>query len=155
MNLARKLVVWGLMLALPICGASSTLAALLGSKHFHASVAVAAPPSRSLPALADFRRSSLVTPTPASGHAHSWLSRHPHASVDDSVIALDKSAGSDMLPGTSGSGSAADGSAALVLAVFSGTTIWQLDASACAWHADAASPLTSCDLRRLERPPRT
>ena len=155
MNLARKLVVWGLMLALPICGASSTLAALLGSKHFHTSAAATAQPSRSLPALADFRRSSLVTPTPASGHAHSWLARHPHASVDDSVIALDTSAGSDTLPGTHGSSSGADGSAALVLAVFSGTDIWQLDASACAWQADAASPLTSCDLRRLERPPRT
>ena len=153
MNLARKLVVWGLMLALPICGASSTLAVLLGSKHFHTSVAAAAPPSRSLPALADFRRSSLATPTPTSDHAHSWLARHQHASVDDSVIALDTSAGSDTLPGTHGSGP--DGSAALVLAVFSGTNIWQLDASACAWHADAASPLTSCDLRRLERPPRT
>ena len=155
MNLARKLVAWCLMLALPICGASSTLAVLLGSNHFHAAVAAAAPPGRSLPALADFRRGSSATPTSFSSHAHSWLARHQHAAVDDSVIALDTSAGSDTLPGTHSFGSGADGAAALVLAVFSGTDLWQINATACAWRVDDASPLTSCDLRRLERPPRT
>lgn len=152
MNPFRRWVVWSLMLALPICSASSTLAALLGARHFHATTA-AHVPAKTLPAVwVDFRRNSQVASTSMASHSHSWLARHHHGSADDSVMALDAAAG-DSSAGSSGSG--IDGSVVLVLALLSGIKPWQVDALADAWPVEDASPLKSCDLRRVERPPRT
>lgn len=148
----RRWVVWCLVFVLPICSASSTLAAMLGARHFHAATAAGAPATSGMPVLVDFRRNVEVATAPTTPHVHSWLARHHHGAADDSVVALDAATG-DANAGSGGS--ASDGAVVLVLAWLARMAPWPVDALAGAWSVADASPLNSCDSRRAERPPRT
>ena len=149
----RRWVVWCLVFALPICSASSTLAAMLGARHFHAATAARAPDRLAPAVLVDFRRSSEVAPAPTAPHLHSWLARHHHGAADDSVMALDAATGDANASG--GGGSATDGAPVLVLAWLARIAPWPVDTLAGAWPVADASPLNSVDSPRAERPPRT
>lgn len=149
----RRWVAWCLVFALPICSASSTLAAMLGARHFHAATTARAPATSGTAVLADFRRSGEVALAPTTPHVHSWLARHHHDAADDSVMALDAATG-DANASSSG-GSASDGAVVLVLAWLARIAPWPVYAMAGAWPVADASPLHSVDSQRAERPPRT
>lgn len=145
-------MVWCLVFALPICSASSTIAAMLGARHFHASTAARAPTTFGAAMLVDFRRSGEVATAPAALHAHSWLARHHHSVTDDSVMALD--AATDDV-NTNNGAAGIDGAGVLVLAWLGRVTPWPFGVLAGAWPVADASPLNSIDARPAERPPRS
>ncbi len=147
------MVVWCLLLALPIYGASSTLVLLLGARHFHQPVSIEAVMSNTAPVLADFRRMVQVATASQPAHAHSLLARHHHAASDASVTAVDAASANDSLSGESGGGSG--GSVVQVLALLGGVDHWQAEATSSAWRRAEPGAIDSHDPRRLERPPRT
>ena len=144
-------MVWCLVFALPSCSASSTIAAMLGARHFHATTVVRAPAAPSHAALVDFRRGDQVAPAPTASHHHSWLTRHHHTAADDSVMALDAATG---YVNANNGAAGIDGAVLLVLAWLGRIAPWSVDTRAGTWPLADAPPLTSCDARRAERPPR-
>ena len=152
MSPVRRWVVWCLIFALPICGESSTIAAMLGARHFHAMKSAHALASPSHAVLVDFRRGDQVAQALSASHDHSWLRRHHHAAADDSVMALDAVTG-DVNANNGAAG--IDGAVVLVLAWFGRIAPWPAHTRAGAWPVADASPFNSCDSRRAERPPRT
>lgn len=61
-------MLWGLILAMPICGVSGVLAQWLGAQHYH--------------------RVAAFEHTSADRHSHFGLLRHHHSHADRSVVAI-------------------------------------------------------------------
>lgn len=158
---ARWLVLYCLFVALPLHGLSATLAELLGPSHFHQADAAAAAPAGPTPATdslaswKDFRRIDAVGGLAARPHAHPHdhapLDRHPHAHGDASVVAvgaggLDDGPADGVVPSGPAFVFVVDGAPA--------TAPSSPPVTSAGWRLPQDARFSSCDLRRLERPPR-
>ncbi len=143
----RRLIVWCLLFALPVYGLSASVVVLLGSKHFHTSVAseLVAPA-----VLTDFRRIGQAVNTAPAAHAHTSFARHHHAPTDASATAVDAAADGESLSGESGSG----GSVHQLVALLEALHFRQPEARSFDWLATPPGPASSRDPQPLERPPR-
>ena len=143
----RRLIVWCLLFALPVYGLYSSVVVLLGTKHFHTSVAseLAAPA-----VLADFRRIGQALHTTPAAHAHTSFARHHHAPTDASATAIDAAADGESLSGESGSG----GSVHQLVALLGAVHFRQPEARSFDWLAAPPGPASSRDPQPLERPPK-
>lgn len=138
---------WCLLLALPLCGLSTSLVELLGSRHVHRSVVVAG--DAGMQGWHDFRRGGHPSGARAAAHSHpdGLFERHHHDLADASVVALDGG----------GPGESDAASTALVSLVFASTNPAWLpvpDKASPAWPERATASFRSQPGNRLERPPR-
>lgn len=163
---ARWLLAWCLLIALPLCGLSWTLAQLLGPAHFHAietvAAAVAADPMQGWqdfrrvdhlgdPAFRERARADAHAQPDAHAHADPTRHHHRHDVETTSVVPI----GADDHDANAGEGAAPAGVTLAFVLEAACLPHPALHESLCAgWPADRAGPIQSCDTRRLERPPR-
>ena len=143
---ATQWVIWFLLVAIPLCGLSATLASMLGASHFHRDVASS---EIGLEGWTDFRRSDHVSDGTPRRHTHNFFQRHHHDRNDATVVALD---GDDGVTG----GDSEDGTDALSSLVYIPATDicmpWVI-ASAVSWPCVRSVSFTSLNSARPERPP--
>ena len=152
-------LMWCLLFALAVGGCSSTAVRMLGTSHHHRDhrdQSVLHANAAAMAGWQDFRRAShrhQSAPAP-----HMAQQRHPHATGDASVVALD--AGSDAGSGA-GSGGTAQGDSkpaggdATVLMFALGTSTPRAAPGARCWPAVGAAAVPRPHPERLERPPQT
>ena len=145
---ARRLIIWCLLAAVPLCGLSTTLAQVVGPNHVHRSAASAVD---SMAGWNDFRRTQQVTTVLPKPHSHSIFERHQHERDDASVVALDHAAG-DATGSAETSTSACAG--ALSFALASASPWFTLDAPKGEWSARVQVNLSGRETPPLERPPK-
>lgn len=138
-----------MVIALPVCGLSTLLSALLGPVHFHEATTAATTDEGSMTGWHDFRRLSHVADSMLHVHDHSDLGRHHHDRGDTGLVTV--GAGDH---GEDAAGAPAT-AATIVLAVGNQTSVQLLLRSTTAmdWSAPLTCRFRSCDLRRLDRPP--
>ena len=147
---SHRLIVWCLLLALPLCGLSTRLVELLGSRHMHRAVVVA---DAGMEGWQDFRRGGHhgTGAAHAPVHSHGFFERHHHDRADDSVVALDgEAAGMTVSEGDSASAV----SVSLVFASTSAADVLDAADGSLHWREGASAAFRSQDGSRLERPPR-
>lgn len=136
------------MVAVAVCGLSTTLLRVVGPKHVHTAAAAVSDP---MAQWRDFRRTAQIPAAQPRPHTHSIFQRHHHEHDDTSVVTLDRA-------GTDATASADAGASALGMSlVFALAPVasWPVCA-ACrgGWHALPALALKSRDPAPLERPPK-
>jgi hypothetical protein len=145
----RQFVVWCLLAAVSVYGASAVVTDMLGRQHVHRSVDVS---SSAMQGWVDFRRAGHGVFTSAfQRHSHDTAARHHHDAADETVLASDgepSTAAAD--DGANGSG----GSVLLNLALAGTLRFAPRGALTFAWHRAADVPVDSRAGGRLERPPR-
>ena len=159
----QRWVIAFLLVALPLCGGASAIAALMGARHFHAGtspmqVNVGESTSQQTSVMPPARRFVFVhAVTAASDHQHDDLQRHHHDAANrSSVVSLDVSAVAEAARSELDASSAKTGAS---LSAWCG-----LPALVGIGVCETASPprgegalwsLQTADSRALRRPPKT
>lgn len=148
-RIARHLLVWCLLAALPIYGFSATVVPLLGPSHSHRPSASTADP---LDGWVDIRRGMTLTAAASARphvHSHSLFERHHHGPGDETVVPLDGD--KQRMDGDAGSST---GSVTQAIALASALIVAAPPQVRVASYAAAAPCVLHRGGDRLERPPK-
>jgi hypothetical protein len=159
----RRWVIAMMIIALPLCGGASAVAALMGARHFHANAVVAK--AESAVAVSDVRTALQPARRPlfvhaavgatAAEHAHHELQRHHHDVDTPNVVFVDVSTTAEAARAELDASSAKAGASLLPL-VFLTQASWPDGAVAqpSPWVEASRWSLQTAEPRALRRPPK-